>query len=93
MDFLQRRVGAEIDGRGGQRQPCGQRIQGQPEVEGAAERHQNADQRGVHEAEASGRNGALRGAAHAAVGVPLHHFVQRGGSAGNQADPQQGVKQ
>ena len=93
VNFLQRRIGAEIDGRSSQRQPCGQRIQRETQVERAAERHQNADQRGMHEAEASGRDRTLRGAAHAAVGVPLHHFIQGGGSARNQADPQQSVKQ
>ena len=93
MDLFQRSIGAEIDGRRSQRQPCGQRIQSETQVESAAERHQNPDQRGMHEAETSGRDGTLRRAAHAAIGVPLHYFIQSSRSARNQANPHQSVKQ
>ncbi len=93
MNLFQGSIGGEINAGGCKRQQRGQGIQGHAQIQSAAAHHQEAGDGGVHQAEASPWNGTLRGATHAAVGFPLHHFVKSGSSAGNQPDTEQRVKQ
>src|SRR5437588_11373009 len=86
MNFLQWSVAGEINTRGNECQPSRKRIECPAQVNCSAEHHQSAYNRAVQPAEASSRDRSLSSAAHAAVSIPLHHFVKSSSSARNQTD-------
>src|SRR5438477_862113 len=93
MNFLQRRVGGQINERGEQCERPSERVQCEVKIKGASDRHHQANDGAMAEAHASRGQRTQGGAAHVAIDIVLHDFIQSRGPARNKTDSHKRVQQ